>query len=79
VPAKLENADAEWQLSQAEVPTGMCAPGGDTGFTPAKASPVAWQFEQPFAIPVWFIGAGSQARVEWQASQARLVGMWDPG
>jgi len=57
----------------------MCAPGGDTGFTPAKASPVAWQFEQPFTIPAWFIGAGSQACVEWQVSQARPVGMWDPG
>lgn len=30
-------------------------------------------------MPTWFIGAGSQARVEWQVSQARLVGMWDPG
>jgi len=41
VPAKLENADVEWQLSQAEVPVGICVPGGDTGFTPANASPVA--------------------------------------
>ena len=57
----------------------MCAPGGATGVTPENESPLAWQFEQPFAIPVWFIGAGFQARVEWQVSQARLVGMCDPG
>ena len=30
-------------------------------------------------MPAWFIGAGCQARVAWHASQARLVGMCEPG
>jgi len=79
VPAKLANAAAAWQLSHPAVPNGMCVPGGDTGVTPANDCPTAWQLEHPFTIPAWFIGAGFHACVEWQVSQARLVGMWDPG
>ena len=57
VPPKLLNAVAEWQLSHAAVPIGICVAGGVITVTPKKLLPAAWQVAQPVVIPAWFIVA----------------------
>ena len=78
VPPKLVNFEAEWQLSHAAVPIGMCVPGCVTIVTPKKLLPLAWQFVHPDVIPAWFIVPPLKLlnfAGEWQSSQGCEVGM----
>lgn len=49
-PAKLVNLAGEWQSSQG-CDVGMCVGGGETGTTPVKLRPLAWQAAQPLLMP----------------------------
>ena len=77
MPAKLVNALAEWQVSQAAV-VGMWVAPGVTMLIPAKLLPVAWQVAQAVMIPSWFIAAPVKSlnfAAGWQLSQPAVNGM----
>ena len=77
VPPKFVNFVAEWQLSQAAVPIGMCVPGCVTIVTPKKLLPLAWQVSHPDVIPLWLIAPPPKLlnlAGKWQSSQGCGVG-----